>query len=334
MPLIRRQWKRIIIIITFVILTLLSLEVGSMADVSLSTFLRGDELSRFIFLHSRLPRTLAVILAAAGLSVAGLIMQSISRNKFMSPTTAGTTDAAALGLLISFVFLGHTNGYVQAIFSFVFALLGTLLFTAVINRLKIREVVYIPLLGLMYGGVIGAISTALSFQTETQTVLNQFNLGTFARLGNFELVYIVVIPLIISVIYATKFSIIGLGADFAKNLGLNYNRVVALGLIIIALISASTFVAVGPLPFIGLIIPNMTTSIFGDNLKRSIIDLMLFGACFVLFCDIASRLIIFPFEMNISVTISVVGGIIFMVYLLRGMYGGKKARKASAKNAG
>jgi len=334
MPLIRRQWKRIIIIITFVILTLLSLEVGSMADVSLSTFLRGDELSRFIFLHSRLPRTLAVILAAAGLSVAGLIMQSISRNKFMSPTTAGTTDAAALGLLISFVFLGHTNGYIQAIFSFVFALLGTLLFTAVINRLKIREVVYIPLLGLMYGGVIGAISTALSFQTETQTVLNQFNLGTFARLGNFELVYIVVIPLIISVIYATKFSIIGLGADFAKNLGLNYNRVVALGLIIIALISASTFVAVGPLPFIGLIIPNMTTSIFGDNLKRSIIDLMLFGACFVLFCDIASRLIIFPFEMNISVTISVVGGIIFMVYLLRGMYGGKKARKASAKNAG
>jgi len=334
MPLIRRQWKRIIIIITFVILTLLSLEVGSMADVSLSTFLRGDELSRFIFLHSRLPRTLAVILAAAGLSVAGLIMQSISRNKFMSPTTAGTTDAAALGLLISFVFLGHTNGYIQAIFSFVFALLGTLLFTAVINRLKIREVVYIPLLGLMYGGVIGAISTALSFQTETQTVLNQFNLGTFARLGNFELVYIVVIPLIISVVYATKFSIIGLGADFAKNLGLNYNRVVGLGLIIIALISASTFVAVGPLPFIGLIIPNMTTSIFGDNLKRSIIDLMLFGACFVLFCDIASRLIIFPFEMNISVTISVVGGIIFMIYLLRGMYGGKKARKASAKNAG
>ncbi|MCL2221277.1 MAG: iron chelate uptake ABC transporter family permease subunit [Oscillospiraceae bacterium] len=334
MSLLRRQWKRITILVAFVILTLLSLEVGSMADVSLSSFIHGDELSRFIFIHSRLPRTLAVILAAAGLSVAGLIMQSISRNKFMSPTTAGTTDAAALGLLISFVFLGHTSGYVQAVFSFVFALVGTLLFTAVINRLKIREVVYIPLLGLMYGGVIAAISTALSFQTETQTVLNQFNLGTFARLGNFELVYVVVIPLIISVAYATKFSIIGLGADFAKNLGLNYNRVVGLGLIIIALISASTFVAVGPLPFIGLIIPNMTTSIFGDNLKRSIIDLMLFGACFVLFCDIASRLMIFPFEMNISVTISVVGGVIFMIYLLRGMYGGKKTRSAAAKSRG
>ena len=333
MSFFRRQWKRIIIVAAFVVLTLLSLEVGSMDDVSLSTFLRGDELSRFIFLHSRIPRTLAVILAAAGLSVAGLIMQSISRNKFMSPTTAGTTDAAALGLLISFVFLGHTNGFVQAVFSFVFALIGTLLFTAVINRLKIREIVYIPLLGIMYGGVIGAISTALSFQTETQVVLNQFNLGSFARLGNFELVYVVVPPLVFSVLYATKFSIIGLGADFAKNLGLNYNRVVALGLIIIALISASTFVAVGPLPFVGLIIPNMTTSIFGDNLKRSIVDLMLFGACFVLLCDIASRLMIFPFEMNISVTISVVGGVIFMIYLLRGMYGGKRTRKSAAKSA-
>jgi iron complex transport system permease protein len=183
---------------------------------------------------------------------------------------------------------------------------------------------------MMYGGVLAAIATAIAFQTETQTTLNQFNLGSFARLGNFDLVYIVVVPLIVSVIYATKFSIIGLGADFAKNLGLNYNRVVAIGLVIVALISASTFVAVGPLPFIGLIIPNMATSFFGDNLKRSIIDLMLFGACFVLFCDIASRLMIFPFEMNVSVTISIVGGIIFMVYLLRGMYSGKTTGKAAA----
>jgi iron complex transport system permease protein len=320
MKFFQKNWKRLMLITAFVALTLLSLEIGSMADVGLSGFLAGNELDRFIFLHSRVPRTVAVILSAAGLSVAGLIMQAISRNKFMSPTTAGTTDAAALGLLVSFVFLGHRSGFVQAAFSFVFALAGTLLFTAVINRLKIREVVYIPLLGMMYGGVLAAIATALAFHTETQTTLNQFNLGSFARLGNFDLVYIVILPLAVSVVYATKFSIIGLGADFAKNLGLNYNRVVAIGLVIIALISASTFVAVGPLPFVGLIIPNMATSFFGDNLKRSIIDLMLFGACFVLLCDIISRLIIFPFEMNVSVTISIMGGIIFMIYLLRGMY--------------
>jgi iron complex transport system permease protein len=279
-------------------------------------------------LHSRLPRTVAVILSAAGLSVAGLIMQAVSRNKFMSPTTAGTTDAAALGLLISFIFFGHMSGFVQAGFASVFALAGTLLFTMVINRMKIREVVYIPLLGMMYGGVLGAVATTLAFQFEAQQTLNQFGMGTFARLGNFDLVYVVIVPLIVAVIYATKFSIIGLGADFAKNLGLNYNRVVGVGLVIVSLISASTFVAVGPLPFVGLIIPNMATSFYGDNLKKSIFDLMMFGAVFVLACDIISRLVIHPFEMNVSVTISLVGGAVFMVYLVRGLRNGKKHKAA------
>jgi iron complex transport system permease protein len=322
----KKHWKRFLMVFLFVVLTVLSLEIGAMGDVGLSSLVSGDEISRFIFLHSRLPRTVAVILSAAGLSVAGLIMQAVSRNKFMSPTTAGTTDAAALGLLVSFVFFGHMSGIVQAAFAFVFALAGTLLFTAVISRMKIREVVYIPLLGMMYGGVLGAVATTLAFQFEAQQTLNQFGMGTFARLGNFDLVYVVIVPLVVSVIYATKFSIIGLGEDFAKNLGLNYNRVVMMGLVIVALISASTFVAVGPLPFVGLIIPNMATSFYGDNLKKSIFDLMMFGAVFVLACDIISRLVIHPFEMNVSVTISLVGGAVFMVYLIGGMRGGKRKK--------
>ena len=282
---------------------------------------------RSVFLFSRLPRLFAVILSAASLSVAGLLMQAISRNKFMSPTTAGTTDAAALGMLIGVVFFGTLPAVVQATMAFVFALLATMMFTSVINGLKLREVVYIPLIGLLYGGLIGAISTAIAFRTELTPILAAFNMGSFARLGDsFTLVYVVIVPLVISVLFATKFSIIGLGEDFAKNLGVSYKRVVFLGLIIVALISASTFVAVGPLPFVGLIIPNMATSFYGDNLKKSIFDLMIFGATFVMLCDIVSRVVIFPFEMNVTVTISVVGGIVFMIYLIRGMRGGKSIR--------
>jgi len=328
MGILKRQWKRLLTLSLFFIFIFLSLEIGVASDVNLRTFLAGDETARLVFIHSRIPRTVAVILSAASLSVAGLLMQAISRNKFMSPTTAGTTDAAALGMLLTIVGFGGVSAIWQAVFAFVFALLATLLFTSIINRLKIREVVYIPLIGLMYGGVIGAISTAISFRTQTMPILAALNLGSFARLGTFTLVYIVIIPLLFSVLFATKFSIIGLGADFAKNLGLNYNRVVILGLVIVALISASTFVAVGPLPFIGLIIPNMATSFYGDNLKKSIWDLMLFGATFVMLCDIVSRLVIFPFEMNVSVTISVVGGIVFMIYLLRGMRHGSRKAKA------
>jgi iron complex transport system permease protein len=281
---------------------------------------------RAVMLHSRLPRLFAVILSAAGLSVAGLLMQAISRNKFMSPSTAGTTDAAALGMLMGVVFFGDLPALAQGGMAFVFALVATMIFTSVISKLKLREVVYIPLIGILYGGLISAVATAIGFRTALTPILMAFNMGSFARLGNFTLVYVVLIPLFISVMFVTKFSIIGLGEDFAKNLGVNYKRVVFLGLVIVALISASTFVAVGPLPFVGLIIPNMATSFYGDNLKKSIWDLMLFGATFVMLCDIISRLVLFPFEMNVTVTVSVVGGIVFMIYLIRGMNSGKRIR--------
>ena len=317
-------WKRIVIIVLFIIFTILSLLIGAYEGMTLEALFAGDERARLIFIYSRIPRTMAVILSAAGLSVAGLVMQAISRNKFMSPSTAGTTDAAALGLLISFVFLGDQTVAVQTIFSFVFALIGTFIFVLVISNLKIRETVYIPLLGMMYGGVISALASVIAFRFEAVQFSNMINLGSFARLGGFWGVYLVIVPLIIAVLFATKFSIIGLGEEFAKNLGVNYNHVVMTGLVIVSLISASTFVTIGPLPFIGLIIPNMATSFYGDNLKKSIYDLMLFGAVFVLICDIISRLIIFPFEMNVSLTISLVGGAIFMIYLIKGVFGGGK----------
>ena len=315
----------------FIALTIASLMIGSFADVSFSSLLAGDDMAWLVFWRSRVPRTAAIILSASGLSVGGLIMQAISRNKFMSPGTSGATDAAALGLLLAFIFLPPQSGVVQTLFAFVFALVATMLFILVINRIKIREVVYIPLLGMMYGGLIAAISTAIAFRFEAIQMLNAFNMASFARLGHFEMVYIVIVPLVFTVLYATKFSIIGLGADFAKNLGVNYDRVVFLGLIVISLISAAVFVSVGPLPFVGLIIPNMATSFYGDNLKKSIFDLMVFGAVFVLICDIVSRLVMYPFEMNVSVTVSLVGGIIFMIYLVRGMSSGRAKKTATAQ---
>lgn len=324
----RMGWKRALILAAFVVLVIVSLMIGSLEGVTLRTLLAGDPTAWNVLRYSRLPRTLAIILSAAGLSTAGLIMQAISRNKFMSPSTSGTTDAAALGLLITYVFLNQQPAIVQTVFAFGFALASTLLFTRVVSKLKLREVVYIPLIGMMYGGLISAVTTAIAYRFEAMQMMATINLGSFARLGDFSIVYIVIIPLGLAVAFAAKFSIIGLGEDFSKSLGLRYNRVVFLGLVIIALISAATFVAVGPLPFIGLIIPNMATSFYGDNLKKSIVDLMLFGAAFVLLCDIISRLVIFPFEMSISLTISVIGGAIFMIYLLRGMYGAKPQRAA------
>ena len=96
-----------------------------------------------------------------------------------------------------------------------------------------------------------------------------------------------------------------------------------MGLMIVAVITAASFVAVGPLPFVGLIIPNMAARFYGDNLKKTIIDVMLLGAVFVLLCDIVSRLVIFPYEMSVGFTIGIVGGVLFMILLIRMIRHGK-----------
>ncbi|MDR0752196.1 MAG: iron chelate uptake ABC transporter family permease subunit [Christensenellaceae bacterium] len=318
--------KRLVIIVIFAALFIVSLLIGAVKDVTIKNLLTGNELAWQIIWVSRLPRTLAVILAAAGLSVAGLIMQAISRNKFMSPSTAGATNAAGLGIIIAFILLSTQSGIIQTLFAFFFSLISTLLFTSVINHLKVRDAVYIPLIGMMYGGLISAITTLIAYRFDVMQMLQTINNGTFAKIGNFTMIYVILIPLVLAILFSSKFSIIGLGEDFSKNLGLNYNRVVFLGLVIIALVSAASYTAVGPLPFVGLIIPNMTSTFYGDNIKKTITDLMFFGADFVLLCDIISRLVIFPFEMSVSLTISIFGGIIFMIYIIIGVKRSKQTK--------
>ena len=102
-----------------------------------------------------------------------------------------------------------------------------------------------------------------------QQILGTLNLGSFTgvTLSNFKLIFWV-IPLIISIIYAIKFSIVALGEDLAKNLGVRYD-VIIIGLIVVSLISASTFIVVGPLPFIGLIIPNIVAYFMEIILRKT-----------------------------------------------------------------
>jgi iron complex transport system permease protein len=297
--------------------------IGVNSSVTPANLLRLEEGAVRTFLTSRLPRTMAVILSAAGLSAAGLIMQAISRNKFMSPSTSGTTDAAALGVLLSYILLGRSSHILQTLFAFAAALGSTVVFTQVINRLKLRDLVYVPLIGMMYGGVLSALSTAIAYRFDVMQIMSSINLGSFARIGDFSMIYAIIPPLILAAIYSTAFSILGMGEDFSRNLGLAYNRVIFLGLLIVAVITAASFVAVGPLPFVGLIIPNMAAYFYGDNIRKTIIDVMLLGAVFVLLCDIISRLVIFPYEMSVGFTIGIVGGLLFMILLIRMIRHGK-----------
>ena len=315
--------KRLGLVFLFGILVIISLMIGVDKSVNPDNLLNLAPAAWQIFWVSRFPRTIAIVLTASGLSVSGLIMQSLSSNKFMSPSTSGTTDAAMLGVLLSFLLLGDQPRLIQMLFAFVFALSSTMLFMAILGRIPLREAVYVPLVGLMYGGIIKALANALAYQTNALQTLSKIGLGTFNRFTSFAMLYLVLIPLALAVLYAARFSIAGMGEDFSKSLGLHYKRTVFLGLCVIAVISAATFVTVGPISFVGLIIPNMVTAFYGDDVKKTIFDVMLLGSIFVLLCDIFSRLIIYPYEIAVSFTIGIIGGVIFLIILFRRVRYGK-----------
>ena len=316
--------RRLILIFLFVLLTITSLLIGVL-DVNFIDLISLDKDAWSILWISRIPRTVSIILAASSLSIAGLIMQAISRNKFISPSTAGTTNAAILGVLLSYLLFGQINPIFRSIFSFVFAMFGTFIFMLILRKIKFKNIIYVPLIGLMYGAMISSISSLIAHQFNALQFLNTIGITGFSNKasGTYELLYFVIPAMIIAIMYATRFSIIGMGEDFSKNLGINYSYVMMVGLIIISAISALTFVMIGTLPFVGLIVPNLVSYYYGDHVKKSIIDLMLFGSSFVLLNDILSRLIIYPYEISITFTMGVTGAIIFLILIFRRIHHGK-----------
>ena len=302
-----------------VVLSIVSLFIG-VVDIKPSDLLDFESEETRLFFISRIPRLVAILLAGAGMSIAGLIMQSLSRNKFVSPTTAGTLDATRLGVLISMMFFSNVTYFQKISFAFIFALAGTLLFMQILNRIKFKDAIFIPLIGLMYGNILSSVTTFFAYKANIIQNISAWLQGDFSLImkGRYELLYISVPVLILAYIYANRFTVAGMGEDFAKNLGLSYKLVVNLGLVLVALISTTVVLTVGVIPFLGLIIPNIISLFKGDNLAKTLPHTALLGMSFLLFCDILGRVLIFPYEIPISMTVGVIGSAIFLVMLFRG----------------
>lgn len=302
-----------------VLLTAASLFVG-VTDVRLSGLFRLDDDQVMVLLTSRVPRTAAIILAGVGMGVAGLIMQQLSRNKFVSPTTSGTDDSARLGILVAMILFGSASTMQKMILALLFALAGTYLFMLILDRIKFKDAVFIPLVGLMFGNIVSSITTFFAYRYDLLQAVTTWLQGNFALVikGRYELLYLAVPAVLAAYVYANKFTIAGMGEDFAINLGVNYKRVVNIGLALVSLVSAAVILTVGMLPFLGLIIPNLVSMFQGDHLRRNLPLTALVGAVFLLACDIVGRLIIFPYEVPIGLTVGVIGSAMFLYLLWKG----------------
>ena len=310
--------KKRYLIPTFIILSIVSLFIG-VHDISIKDIFLGDSEKISVFWISRVPRLISLIVAGVGLSISGVIMQQISNNKFISPTTSATIDSAKFGVLVSMILFSSASLTQKMIVAFIFALLGTFIFMKIMKVVKFKNIIFIPLVGIMLGNVIGAITDFFAYRFDLMQNMSSFMQGNFSSVlrGNYEMLYLTIPLVIIAFIYANKFTIIGMGEDISKNLGLNFEKIANIGMVIVSLITVLVIITVGSIPFVGLIIPNIVSIFMGDNLNKSIWNVGLFGAVFLLICDIASRVIIFPYEIPISLTVGVIGSIVFLYLIYR-----------------
>lgn len=306
------------LILVFAVLSVLSLFVGVQDLSAMDLFHLTKEESQTLF-FSRFPRLLSIIMAGMSLSICGLIMQQITRNKFVSPTTAGTMDWARLGVLISLLVFASASPLLKMSIAFIFSLAGNLLFMRILDRIKFNDTIYIPLVGLMLGSIISSLATFIAYKYDLIQNLSSWLQGDFSLVvkGRYELLYLSIPLLIIAYLYADKFTVAGMGESFSINLGVKYKQIVNIGLVIVSLITSITILTVGMLPFLGLIIPNIVSIYRGDHLRKSLPHTALLGAVFVLACDILGRVIIFPYEISIGLMVGVIGSAIFLFMLIR-----------------
>ena len=335
MPAIKRYTTTLLLAVGLVFLSVISLFVG-VIDLDVPSLLSGTWDQWEIFLLSRLPRLLAILCTGVGMSVAGLIMQQLCMNKFVSPTTGATISSAKFGILLALLFMPNSTLWSRAIFAFVMATLGTWVFVWFIQRIQFKDVVMVPLVGIMFGNVIGGITNYLAYQYEMTQALSTWEVGHFSLVvqGRYELVYLAVPMVILAFLFANHFNIVGMGKDFSRNLGVPYNLVLFGGLTIAAMITASVVVVVGAISYIGLIVPNVVAMFKGDRIRGTLVDTALFGALFVLGCDVIARTVIAPYELPIELVVGILGSVIFIALLLYRLNHGRKAVRLGPAHSG
>lgn len=308
-----KLWTRafIIAIIIVIGLGIVSLFTG-VYDI------RGKQDGLAMFFITRVPRTISLMLTGAAMSMSGLVMQLITQNRLVEPTTTGTIEWAGLGLIVVYLFVPAPSLTLRMTVAIMFAFVGTMIFFLFLKRVKLRSSLIVPIIGMMLGAVISAVTTflGLAFQM-TQNVESWFA-GSFAsvQIGRYEYLWIIIVVTVVIFFYADKFTVAGLGADIATSLGINYNKIIILGTGLIAIAVGIVTVVIGNLPFLGLIVPNVISMYRGDDLRSNLPWVCVSGMGVITLCDILSRTLAMPFEIPVSLILGTMGSLVFIVILM------------------
>jgi len=281
--------------------------------------IRGQEDGLTMFFITRVPRTAALMLTGAAMSMSGLVMQLITRNRLVEPTTSGTIEWAGLGLVFVYIVFPAPSLVLRMTGAIIFSFLGTMIFFLFLRRVKLRSSLIVPIIGMMLGAVISSISTFVGLVFQMTQSIESWFVGSFAavQIGRYEFLWLIVIVTVFIFIYADRLTLAGLGEDVATSLGVNYNKIIILGTGLLSLAVGVVAAVIGNLPFLGLIVPNIISMYRGDNLRGNLPWVCVLGMGAITLCDIVSRTIIMPFEVPVSLILGTVGAITFIALLLR-----------------
>ena len=280
----------------------------------------GADDGAWMFALTRIPRTAALVLAGAAMAVSGLVMQMLTQNRFVEPTTTGTTEWAGLGLLAVTIVAPTATIATRMGVAIVTSFVGTMIFFLILRRLTLTSSLVVPIVGIMLGAVVGAVSSYLALATDTLQNLSVWFAGSFTSVfrGQYEPLWIVAGVVAVIVVVADRFTVAGLGKDVATNIGVSYERVVLLGAALVAVATGVVTVVVGNLPFVGLVVPNVVALLRGDDLRSNLPWVCVLGVGLVTACDLVGRIVIAPFEVPVSLVLGIVGAVVFIAMILRG----------------
>jgi iron complex transport system permease protein len=298
------------------------------------TSLTGGKSSRetwqYIIVNYRLPKAITAILVGMGLSISGLLMQTLFRNPLAGPYVLGLSSGSSLA--VAFVILGAgflpsfiSNYFLSAYGIMMASCLGSLLVLLLVLLVSqhLRDTMSILIVGLMFSGFAGALVSVLTYFSSAEQ-LQKFTFWSMGSLGNLSWLQItilfaaIVIGLILSIINIKPLDALLLGENYAKSMGVNYSKARLTIIIATSILSGSITAFAGPIAFIGLAVPHMAKMIFQTSNHFILFwSTLLLGAIIMLFCDIVSQIPGTDITLPINAITSIVGAPVVIWLLVR-----------------
>lgn len=300
--------RRAVIAFGLALLLAASLLIGA-ADLGA----QGDG-GLFLLAVSRFPRTAAALLSGAGLALAGAVVQLAVQNRLVEPGLTGTPESAMAGLLTITLLAPGAPLMVKMIATSAAAMAGTTGFLLLARHVPRQDPMLLPLVGLIYAGILGAGVAWFAWNTDMMQYLGIWQTGDFSGVlrGRYELLWLIAGLAAALYLMADRLTLLGLGEDRIRSLGLSYRQTALAGLTIVAMTVTVIVVTVGILPFVGLIVPNIVSRWRGDNLRANLPLIALSGGIAVLASDVLGRVIRWPYEIPAGSIFTVFGAAIFL----------------------